>query len=68
MPVACKTHSIHRCRQFLLEIDDFLDLRQKPGVDLGELENLLNGEAGAEGVAEDRFHFARFALRLRAAR
>ena len=49
--------SILRPRQFLLEIHDLFDLHQKPAVDLREVEYLLDGEAGAEGVADEEDAF-----------
>src|SRR5207249_6104753 len=38
--------------QLFLEIDDLLYLREKPAVDLGQVEDLLDGEAGSESVAD----------------
>ncbi len=49
--------SIRRPRQFLLEIHDLFDLHQKPPVNLREVENLFDGEAGAEGVADEEDAF-----------
>ena len=40
-------------RQLLLKIHDFFDLHQEPAVDFREVENLLDGEAGADGVADE---------------
>jgi len=41
---------------FLVEgfflIDEFLELGEEPGVDFGEVEDFVGGEAGAEGVAD----------------
>ena len=54
-------------RQLFLKIHDLFDLHQEPAVNFREVEYLFNGEAGAQGVAVN-FHFAPFALRLRAAR
>ena len=44
---------ILRARQLFLEIHDLFDLHQKPPVNLGEVENLLDAEAGAQGVADE---------------
>ena len=44
-------------RQLLLKIHDLFDLHQKPAVNLCEVENLLDGEAGAEGVADEEDAF-----------
>src|ERR1035438_2141554 len=49
--------SILRPRQFFLEIDDLFDLDQEPTINLREIENLLDGEAGAEGVADEEDAF-----------
>ena len=46
------TRLIFRSRQFFLEIHDLFDLHQKLAVNFCEVENLLDGEAGAQGVAE----------------
>src|ERR1019366_695414 len=48
---------ILRPRQFLLEIHNLLDLHQKPAVNLRQVENLLDGEAGAQGVADEEDAF-----------
>jgi len=45
------------CRQLLLEIHNLLYLHQKPAVNLREVENLFDGEAGAEGVADEEDAF-----------
>jgi len=37
-------------RQFFLKIQNLSDPRQIPPVNLGEVENLFDSEAGAEGV------------------
>src|SRR5258706_11625608 len=49
--------SILRPRQFFLKIHDLFDLHQKPAVNFREVEYLLDGKAGAQGVAdkEDAF-------------
>ena len=44
---------ILRPRQFLFKIHDLFDLHQEPAVNFSEVENLLNGEAGAQGVADE---------------
>src|SRR5262245_25215215 len=49
--------SIPRSRQLLLEIHNLLNLRQEPAVDLREVENLFDGEAGAESVADEEDAF-----------
>ena len=43
--------------EFFFEVDDFLQLRQEPAVDFGEVENLVDGEAGAQGVADEEDAF-----------
>src|SRR5947207_1710039 len=40
--------------KFLLKIHDLLYLSQKPPVNFREIENLLDGEAGAESVADEK--------------
>src|SRR5438093_1878238 len=52
MPNLCR--SISPARQLLLEIHNLLDLRQKPAVDLRELENLLDRESGPKRVADEK--------------
>jgi hypothetical protein len=44
-------------RQFLLKIHNLLDLHQKPAVNFRQVENLLDGEAGAQGVADEEDAF-----------
>ena len=41
--------SILHPRQFLLKIHNLFDLHQKPAVNFREVENLFDGEAGAQG-------------------
>src|SRR5271169_3029968 len=48
---------ISGCRQFLLEVHDLLDLGQEPPVNLREIENLLDAEAGAQSVADEENPF-----------
>src|SRR5262245_6419988 len=48
---------IPRPRQFLLKIHNLLNLHEKPPVDLRQVENLLDAEAGAEGVADEEDAF-----------
>ena len=43
--------------QFLLKVHDLFDLHQEPPVHLGEVENLLGAEAGAQGVADEEDAF-----------
>jgi hypothetical protein len=43
--------SILRSHQLFLKIHNLFDLHQKPADNLREVENLLDVEAGAEGVA-----------------
>ena len=45
--------SILRPRQFFLEIHNLFDLHQKPAVNLREVKNLLDGEAGALGMTNE---------------
>jgi len=52
----------------LLQNPHLFDLHQKPAVNFRQVENLLDGGAGAQGVAVGRVHLAGFALRLRVAR
>src|ERR1035437_1853177 len=40
-------------RQLLFKIHNLLYLNQEPAVNLREVENLLDGEAGAQGVADE---------------
>src|SRR6185369_12555598 len=40
------------CRQLLLEIDNFFHLHQEPAVDLCQVQDLVDAETGAKGVAE----------------
>src|SRR6059058_209517 len=49
--------SVLQARQLFLKIHDFFDLHQKPAVNLREVENLLDGEAGAQGVADEEDAF-----------
>ncbi len=49
--------SVHRPRQFFLKIHNLFDLHQEPAVNFREVENLLNCEAGAEGVADEEDAF-----------
>ena len=44
---------VARGGKFFLEIHDLFDLHQKPAVNLRKIENLLDGEAGAQGVADE---------------
>src|SRR5438093_1028261 len=44
---------IPRPRQLLLKIHNLFDLHQKPAVNFREVENLLDAEAGAQGVADE---------------
>jgi hypothetical protein len=46
-------NSIFSRRQLLLKIHNLFDLHQEPAVNLREVENLLDGEAGAQGVADE---------------
>jgi len=39
--------------QLFFKIHDFLDLNEEPAVDFRELKDFINGEAGAEGVADE---------------
>ena len=50
-------NSILRPRQFFLKIHNLFDLHQKPAVNFREVENLLDGEAGAQGVADEENSF-----------
>ena len=34
-------------------IDEFLELGEEPRIDLGEVVDFIDGEAGAEGVADE---------------
>jgi hypothetical protein len=43
--------------QLFLKIHSLFDLHQKPAVDFREVENLLNGESGAQGVADEEDAF-----------
>ena len=47
------TQLVFRPRQLLLKIHNLFDLHQKPAVNFREVENLLDGEAGAQGVADE---------------
>ena len=47
---------LHR-RQFFLKIHNFFYLHQKPAVNFREVENLLDAEAGAQGVADEENSF-----------
>jgi hypothetical protein len=49
--------SIVRFGEFFLKIHDLFDLHQKPPVNFREVENLLDGEAGAQGVADEEDAF-----------
>ena len=49
----CAYVLVLRSGQFFLEIHNLLDLQQKPTVNFREVENLLDGEAGAQGVADE---------------
>ena len=49
--------SILRPRQFFLKIHNLFDLHQEPTVNLREVEDLFDGEAGAEGVADEEDAF-----------
>ncbi len=51
--VSPPTESIRRSLQFLLELYNLFDLNQEPAVNLGQLEDFLNRESGAEGVADE---------------
>ena len=42
-------------RQFFFKIHNLFDLHQKPAIDLGQIENLFEGEAGPQGVAFNAF-------------
>ena len=42
--------SIIRCGQFFLKIHDLFDLHQKPAVNFREVEDVIDAEAGAQGV------------------
>ena len=49
--------SIFLPRQFFLKIHDPFHLREEPAVNFGELEDVLDGEAGAQGVADEEDAF-----------
>ena len=40
--------------EFFFEVNDFFDLHQEPTVNFGEVEDFFDGEAGAEGVADEK--------------
>src|SRR5207244_8552233 len=40
--------------QLLFTIDNLFDLRQKPAIDPGQLENFVDGETGAQGVSYEK--------------
>src|SRR4029434_686381 len=61
-----KPFSILRPRQLFLKIHNLFNLHQKPAVDLREVENLLDGEAGAQGVADEEDAFGGWHARLAA--
>src|ERR1039458_9285491 len=48
---------ILRRRQFFFKIYNFFYLNQEPSFNFREVENLINGEAGAEGVADEENPF-----------
>jgi hypothetical protein len=43
--------------KLLFEVHDLFDLNQEPTINLGQVENLLDGEAGAQGVADEEDAF-----------
>ncbi len=43
--------------QLFFEVHDFFDLRQEPAVDFREVENLVEGKTGAQGVADEENAF-----------
>jgi len=43
--------------ELFFKIHDLLDLNQEPPVDLRQVENLLEGKAGAQGVADEEDAF-----------
>src|SRR5439155_23868126 len=45
------------CRQLLFKINDFLDLREKPRVDLRQAENLFNAEASPQRMPDEEDPF-----------
>ena len=49
--------SILRPRQLFLKIHNLLNLHQEPAVNLREVEDFFDGEAGAEGVADEEDAF-----------
>ena len=49
--------SVFPSGQRFLQIHDLFDLHQKPAVNLREVKNLLDGEAGAQGVADEENAF-----------
>jgi hypothetical protein len=51
------TVSILRPGQLFLKIHNLFDLHQKPPVNLREVEDLLEGEASAQGVADEEDAF-----------
>src|SRR6185503_12722722 len=54
---ATATASVPDCGQLFFKIHNLLNLHQEPAVDLGEVEDLVDGEAGAEGVANEEDAF-----------
>ena len=60
LPECRRRKLILRLRQLFLKIDDFPDLHQEPAVDLRQVENLVDGEPGAEAAGFTVF----FACRL----
>src|ERR1051325_2868926 len=52
------SHTLPRAGQFLFKIHDLLYLGQKPTIDLRELKDLLNAEAGTKRVAQKKDAFA----------
>src|SRR5439155_2918886 len=50
-------NSVLRGREFFLEIHNLFNLHQEPTVDSREVENLFDGESGAEGVADEEDAF-----------
>ena len=44
---------ISKLEESFFLIDEFLELGEEPGIDLGEVVDFFGGEAGAHGVADE---------------
>ena len=55
--MVCVACSVLGGRKFFFKIYNLFHLNQEPSVNLGQIKNLLDGEAGAQGVVDEEDAF-----------